>query len=635
MTPTRKPRRLRWPLLALTIGAVLAAPSSAADFYLVAKQFSKTFPGSATPVVMWGFAADSDGDLSTDGAETPSSPGPRLTIPVGDTSVNIHVRNDLAEPISIVIPGLVGSGDPTWTDGTSGPRSSASQRVRSLTHETAPGGIGDYTWSGMRPGTLLYLSGTHQSVQVQMGLYGGLTQDEAAGEAYPGIPYSKEVVLFYSEVDPALHGAVAGGTYGTAPYTSSYPYVPEYFLVNGEPYPNGTPTFTGLNVNDRVLVRLLNAGLKTRVPAMLGSYLSVIAEDGSTYAYPKQQYEVMLAAGKTSDAVFAPVEAGTYPVFDRRLALTNAGAADGGLLAFLDVTAGAAAPVAMDDTYSIAEDTALVVAAPGVLANDSGGGALTAALVSTTANGTLTLAADGSLTYTPNADFAGTDLFTYKANDGVADSNLASVGITVTPVNDAPVTVADAYESASGVALNVAAPGVLANDTDVDGDALTAVLVSGPSSASSFALNADGSFSYTSAGCSAVPIADSFTYAANDGTVSGAAANAAINVAAWVNQAPVAANDNVSLTQNTTVTIPVLANDSDPDAGCSGGLNAASVTIASGPNRGATASVNPATGAITYTPKKNFRGTDFITYTVRDNAGAESNAATVRINVTR
>ncbi len=141
---------------------------------------------------MWGFATDADNDLGTDGGETPSSPGPRLTVPVGDTTVNIHVRNDLAQPISVVIPGLVGAGDPTWTDGTSGPRSATTQRVRSLTHETAPGAIGAYSWTGMRPGTLLYLSGTHQSVQVQMGLFGGITQDSAAGEAYPGISYAKE-----------------------------------------------------------------------------------------------------------------------------------------------------------------------------------------------------------------------------------------------------------------------------------------------------------------------------------------------------------------------------------------------------------------------------------------------------------
>jgi FtsP/CotA-like multicopper oxidase with cupredoxin domain len=94
-------------------------------------------------------------------------------------------------------------------------------------------------------------------------------------------------------------------------------------------------------------------------------------------------------------------------------------------------------PVAVDDAYSTKEDKALTVPAPGVLANDTDINAnniLTAILVSGPANGKLTLNPDGSFTYTPNLNFNGTDSFTYKANDGVADSNVATVTITVTPV---------------------------------------------------------------------------------------------------------------------------------------------------------------------------------------------------------
>jgi VCBS repeat-containing protein len=98
------------------------------------------------------------------------------------------------------------------------------------------------------------------------------------------------------------------------------------------------------------------------------------------------------------------------------------------------------APVAVEDTYSTDEDTVLNVAAPGVLTNDSDvdGDPLTAVQVIGPANGTLTLNANGSFTYTPNADFNGTDTFTYRANDGTADSNVATVTITVTAVNDPP-----------------------------------------------------------------------------------------------------------------------------------------------------------------------------------------------------
>ena len=94
------------------------------------------------------------------------------------------------------------------------------------------------------------------------------------------------------------------------------------------------------------------------------------------------------------------------------------------------------APVAGDDSFSTSEDQPLTVAAPGTLGNDSDtdGDSLTAVLVNGPSNGTLSLSANGSFTYTPNAAFNGTDSFTYKANDGALDSNVATVEIVVAPV---------------------------------------------------------------------------------------------------------------------------------------------------------------------------------------------------------
>ena len=144
------------------------------------------------------------------------------------------------------------------------------------------------------------------------------------------------------------------------------------------------------------------------------------------------------------------------------------------------------------------------------------GDPLTAVLVSGPAHGTLTLNADGSFTYTPDANFNGTDSFTYKANDGTLrqqrghghDHRQRRSTTRRWPATTATRTDED-------TPLTVAAAGVLGNDTDVDGDALTAVLVSGPANGT-LTLNADGSFTYT-------PDAnyngtDSFTYKASDGT---------------------------------------------------------------------------------------------------------------------
>ena len=103
------------------------------------------------------------------------------------------------------------------------------------------------------------------------------------------------------------------------------------------------------------------------------------------------------------------------------------------------------APVAAADTYNTPEDTTLTVNAPGVLGNDSDpdGDTLSAVVASGPSHGSLTLNANGSFTYTPDANYNGTDPFTYRASDGTLASNLATVTITVSAVNDPPaVTVA-------------------------------------------------------------------------------------------------------------------------------------------------------------------------------------------------
>ena len=175
------------------------------------------------------------------------------------------------------------------------------------------------------------------------------------------------------------------------------------------------------------------------------------------------------------------------------------------------------APTAVNDNYTMQQDGTLVMAAPGVLANDSDpdGDPLTAVLETNPASGSVTLDADGSFTYTPVPGFAGTDTFTYRAGDGTAQSNVAAVTLNVLPEpNQAPIAVGDAYSTTMNVELVVTAPGVLGNDSDGDGDSLTAVLVSSPADGQ-LSLNPDGSFSYTpDNGFSGQ---DTFTYQAYDG----------------------------------------------------------------------------------------------------------------------
>jgi len=188
------------------------------------------------------------------------------------------------------------------------------------------------------------------------------------------------------------------------------------------------------------------------------------------------------------------------------------------------------APMAVDDHYNLAANGSLTVPASGVLINDTDadGNALSAIKVTDPAHGVVTLNADGSFTYTPTAGFVGSDAFTYKANDGALDSNVATVTLTILPANHAPVAVDDNFITGPNVSLTVSAAGVLSNDTDVDGDPLTAIKVTDPAHGV-LTLNADGSFTYTpNAGFAGL---DSFTYRANDGKADSNVATVTINVA--------------------------------------------------------------------------------------------------------
>jgi hypothetical protein len=186
-----------------------------------------------------------------------------------------------------------------------------------------------------------------------------------------------------------------------------------------------------------------------------------------------------------------------------------------------------AAGVAVDDAYTTDEDTTLSVPAAGVLANDCGS-SLSAVLVTGASHGAVSLQSDGLFDYTPASDWHGTDSLTYALSAGGVASGTATVTITVVSVNDAPVAAADAYTAQSGAALTVQSVlGVLANDSDVDGDPLTAALATNVAHGT-LSLAPDGSFTYTSE--PGFVGTDSFTYVASDGATSSATTTATINV---------------------------------------------------------------------------------------------------------
>jgi len=339
ITRTRK-SIVQGTLLALIFIFGLSGVSWGAQFWLRAETFTKTMPDSSV-ITMWGFAQCTNGTYASCGPAT--VPGPRLTVPTGDTVLTINLRNNLTgplvEPVSIVIPGLLPATAMTPVKFTD---SEGRQRVKSFTPETPADNATTVTYSWtMKPGTYLYESGSHPAVQVQMGLYGAVTRNAAAGQAYgPSTAYNTEALLLFSEIDPLLHGHVAAGTYGTPPptgITSTVDYEPKYFLINGEPFTPAAIHIPAGTAGQSLLLRFLSAGLKHRVPTIYGMNLSLMAEDGNLYPYPKTQYSLLLSPGKTMDALVTPDRGGEYSVYDRRLGLTNNATPSGGMLTYLSV----------------------------------------------------------------------------------------------------------------------------------------------------------------------------------------------------------------------------------------------------------------------------------------------------------
>ncbi len=337
-----------------------------------------------------------------------------------------------------------------------------------------------------------------------------------------------------------------------------------------------------------------------------------------------------------ANGTFSYTHDGSATTTDSFTYKVNDGTVDGNTVTVnIGVTPVNHAPVAVAESISVGEGgtvTVLVGGATSVLANDTDadGNALTAILVSGPANGTLTLNTDGTFSYTHNGSETTTDSFTYKVNDGTVDGNTVTVNIGVTPVNDAPVTVADSITVAEGGTATVLVSGatsVLANDSDAENDTLSAVLVSGPAHGT-LTLNANGTFSYTHDGSETTT--DSFTYRASDGTANGNIVTVNIGVTP-VNDAPVAVADSISVLEGGTATVlvsgatSVLANDTDPENNT---LNAILVT---GPAHG-TLTLN-ANGTFSYTHDGSETTTDSFTYKVNDGT-VDGNTVTVNIGVT-
>ena len=299
-------------------------------------------------------------------------------------------------------------------------------------------------------------------------------------------------------------------------------------------------------------------------------------------------------------------------------ALTACGGGGGGG----DSSSGGSVPIAVAGTLSVDEDT------PGTStlnATDADGDALTYSIVSNPGAGTVSITdtATGAYTYTPDANANGTDSFTFLANDGLSDSNTATVAVTINPINDPPV----------------AAPGVLTIDedmpgtdtlsaSDADGDSLTYSIVSGAAEGvANITDPATGAYTY-------IPDAnadgtDSFTFIANDGLTDSNVATVAVTINP-INDPPVATGSCSNTAQAQILTGFLNATDLESpnllmyslNADGSGGLGP--ITTA---NNGTVTITDATTGEFSYQPASSgARGLDTFTYQATDPDGGNGSA---------
>lgn len=163
-----------------------------------------------------------------------------------------------------------------------------------------------------------------------MGLYGAVTHDalgcSTAPCAYSDVSYDAQEVLIFSEIDPALHDPTPSAANATVEG-----YVPQFFLINGEPFDSATTPLAAAAPGDAILLRLLNAGLDNRAPQLLGGYFEILAQDGRRAPASRMQYSALLPAAKSMDVLFTPSAAGVYSLFDRRMKLVNGPVHGGGM----------------------------------------------------------------------------------------------------------------------------------------------------------------------------------------------------------------------------------------------------------------------------------------------------------------
>ncbi len=274
------------------------------------------------------------------------------------------------------------------------------------------------------------------------------------------------------------------------------------------------------------------------------------------------------------------------------------------------------APDVVSELVLGTEDIALLISAASLLANDSDvdGDILTISAVGNAVGGSVALDGNGDVVFTPTLNHNGSATFQYAVDDGNGGVTWATAAVSIAAVNDNPDAVADSFSTNEDVPLLIPVSSLLANDSDVDGDAVTVTSVT----------NAiGGTVSLVGGNVTFTPTANfygtaSFDYSVSDGYGGTATQTVTITVDP-VNDAPIAVTNSYSMNEDTSLAISaadLLANDSD--------IEGDTLTLL-GVHSPSNGSVSMVDGNITFTPNGNFFGAAGFYYTVSDGQGGTTN----------
>ncbi|MDA9841772.1 Ig-like domain-containing protein, partial [Candidatus Marinimicrobia bacterium] len=390
--------------------------------------------------------------------------------------------------------------------------------------------------------------------------------------------------------------------------TFTFEAVDDRMGLNNKSINIGTANITVNPINDPPVSEEVSVSVVENTAVLITMNASDIESNTLTYLISAQPSNGILGGVAGSQVLYTPNA--NYIGSDSFIYKVNDGTDDSNnAVVNITVTPANTAPVAENGSFVIDEDSSASI---NLTATDINNDDLTFIIAESPQNGSVSI--DGSTAnYTPNADYNGTDTFTFKANDGLLDSNIATISATINPINDAP-TVEDI--TASIDTRNSSSTNITLNASDVDGNTVTFSL-SSQTSNGTISLNnnvaqytPDTDFEGT----------DSFTFTASDGTLSSNTGTVTITID--TEDTPTTNNVSSSTNEDTSVTIALDGSDEDGDN--------LTYTVVTNPSNG-TATVSGAT--VIYQPSLNFNGNDSFTYKANDGT-SDSNISTVSISIT-